>query len=263
MPDVVRLAVFGGIYNNYLALDAVLADARAAGVDEVLCLGDVGAFGPHPNRSVEALRDSGIPTVQGNYDHSVGTNADDCQCGYMDPRDNHYARISYGYTLENTNADNRAWLAALPPFIERTIHGSRLHLCHGSPRRFNEFLWESTTPEPFIRRLLADTGTDVIVCAHTGIPWTRWIEPGRGVVNVGAIGRPDNDGDPAVHYVILSASRDSLRSELRRVPYDHVRLARDMREEGILEAFVDTILTGWWTTCLEVLPARERSRSRF
>jgi hypothetical protein len=26
---------------------------------------------------------------------------------------------------------------------------------------------------------------------------------------------------------------------------------------------VQTVRTGWWTTCLEVLPARERARGRF
>jgi hypothetical protein len=33
-----------------------------------------------------------------------------------------------------------------------------------------------------------------------------------------------------------------------------------MRAEGIAEPFVRTIETGWWTTCLEILPAKERSR---
>ena len=30
-----------------------------------------------------------------------------------------------------------------------------------------------------------------------------------------------------------------------------------------LDEFVETVLTGWWTTCLEVLPARERRRGKF
>src|SRR3712207_3365392 len=36
-----------------------------------------------------------------------------------------------------------------------------------------------------------------------------------------------------------------------------------MRAAGLPEAFVETIETGWWTTCLEIVPARERSRGRF
>jgi hypothetical protein len=36
-----------------------------------------------------------------------------------------------------------------------------------------------------------------------------------------------------------------------------------MRAERLPEEFVQTILGGWWTTCLEILPARERALSRF
>ena len=273
MPDVKpgdafgRIAVFGGVYNNWLALDAVLADARAAGVDAVFCLGDVGAFGPSPDRSVERLREEGIPTVQGNYDHSVGHGLPDCGCGYTDPRDNHYAQISYDHTLRNTSGQHREWLRELPPSLDVRLGATRVHLCHGSPRRTNEFLWESTTPRPFLRRLLDDADTDVLVCTHTGLPWSRWLEeaPGRGAVNVGVIGRPDNDGDPAVHSAILTApARPGAAPdvEIRRVEYDHERLADEMRREGLLDRFIETILTGWWTTCLEILPGKERSRSR-
>jgi len=31
-----------------------------------------------------------------------------------------------------------------------------------------------------------------------------------------------------------------------------------MRKEKLPNEFIETILTGWWTTCLEVLPAKER-----
>jgi hypothetical protein len=36
-----------------------------------------------------------------------------------------------------------------------------------------------------------------------------------------------------------------------------------MREERLPEEFATTILTGWWTTCLEILPAKERRRGKF
>jgi hypothetical protein len=35
-----------------------------------------------------------------------------------------------------------------------------------------------------------------------------------------------------------------------------------MEEERLPGEFVETIRTGWWTTCLEVLPARERARGK-
>ena len=45
-----RLAILGGIYNNYLALEAALRDAKEQGAEAIYCLGDLGAFGPHPDR---------------------------------------------------------------------------------------------------------------------------------------------------------------------------------------------------------------------
>ena len=65
--------------------------------------------------TVSGLRSHPIACIQGNYDDSVGNGLEDCQCGYTDPMDNHYAQISYDYTLSNTSTDHRAWLAGLPP----------------------------------------------------------------------------------------------------------------------------------------------------
>jgi hypothetical protein len=81
---------------------------------------------------------------------------------------------------------------------------------------------------------------------------------------VGANGRPPNDGRTGAAYALLALDADGAPAVLwRRVGYDHDRLAFEMREEGLPEEFVETILTGWWTTCLEVLPAKERARGRY
>jgi hypothetical protein len=42
---VPRIAVFGGVYANPHALDAVLAVVRRRGCAELVCLGDLGGFG--------------------------------------------------------------------------------------------------------------------------------------------------------------------------------------------------------------------------
>jgi diadenosine tetraphosphatase ApaH/serine/threonine PP2A family protein phosphatase len=257
-----RAAFFGGIYNNHLGLTAALADARRRGAEAVYCLGDVGGFGPHPDRSIELLRAEGVPTVQGNYDDSVGHAKADCGCGYSDPRDNHFARISYAYTLEHTSAVHRPWLAALPPSLRFEAEGKRYLLVHGSPRQTNEFLWESASPDHLLEQLMQAERADVLLCTHTGIPWQRRLPSGRRVVNVGALGRPANDGRTEVWYAFLDTAREAP-FEFVPLTYDHLGLAREMRDERLPEEFVETILTGWWTTCLEILPAKERLRGRF
>lgn len=256
------MALLGGIYSNHLALAAALQIAEARKADAVIALGDFGGFGPHPNRALEILRAAGVAALSGNYEQSLAGAADDCGCGYTDPRDNHYAQISYDYTRAHTAPEHTRWMATLPSHLRLTVAGRRVLLCHGSPRRVNEFLWSSTTPTPFIRRLLAEHDADVIACTHTGIHWQRFVEEGRGVVNVGALGRPANDGATHVWMTMLEDVGGRLVAEHVRVPYDQERLAAEMRAEALPEEFVETVLTGWWTTCLEILPARERALGR-
>jgi predicted phosphodiesterase len=261
-PERTRIAVFGGLYSNYLALEAALRDARRRGVDTCYCLGDLGAFGPHPDRIFPLLHAHGVVCIQGNYDNSIGNGLADCQCGYTDPRDNHFARLSYAYTFANTSPANRAWMRELPAQRRLQLGRYRVLLCHGSPRKMNEFLWESTTPNHFLEHLAAAHEADVILATHTGIKWHRCLASDRRFVNVGVLGRPENDGRTCVWYAVLEAAPE-LRVEFVPVAYDHERLASEMRAEALPEEFVETVLTGWWTTCLEILPAKERRRGRY
>jgi hypothetical protein len=256
------ISIFGGVYNNHHALRATIADARARGCTELYCLGDLGGFGPHPDRVFPLLREANVIVLQGNYDHSIGHQLADCGCGYTDPRDNHYAQLSYEYTLCRTSAEHHPFLRELPPSIRRTWANKRIAMAHGSPRRVNEFLWESTSPDPFLERMLDEHEADVLFVTHTGIPWQRRLPSGRQVVNVGAIGRPANDGRLEVWSSIVTIS-DDVHVALVPIAYDHAALAREMREEKICEEFVETIETGWWTTCLEILPAKERARGKY
>jgi predicted phosphodiesterase len=262
MPKLSRIAVFGGIYSNYLALTAAMRDARERAVDACFCLGDLGAFGPHPDRVFPLLHEHNVQCIQGNYDNSLGNELEDCQCGYTDPRDNYFARISYEYTYKHTSQANRAWMKELPAQRRLQLGRYQLLLCHGGPRRVNEFLWESTTPTHFLEHLAEVHQADVILTTHTGIKWRRRLANDRHFVNVGVLGRPENDGQTCVWYAILTAT-PSFEVEFVAVTYDYHRLAREMREEKLPEEFVETILTGWWTTCLEILPAKERRRGKF
>lgn len=262
MPDATSIALFGGLYSNYLALEAAIADATRRGALALYCLGDLGAFGPHPDRVFSLLEQHGVQCIQGNYDNSIGNDLADCQCGYTDPRDNHFARLSYDYTFRNTSTGNRAWMRALPLQRRVQLGDYRLLLCHGSPRKMNEFLWESTTSTHFLQYLVMEHSADVVLTTHTGIKWHRPLGGNRHFVNVGVLGRPENDGRTNVWYALLDAQPD-LSVQFIPVVYDHARLAREMEQEKLPAEFVETVLTGWWTTCLEILPAKERRRGKY
>src|SRR5438874_6178110 len=139
-----RIAIFGGVYSNHFALNALLNDVQRRGITRVYCLGDLGAFGPNPDKTCALLREAQMPIVQGNYDNSIGNDLADCQCGYTDPKDNYFARLSYDYTYRRTSPENKTWMRALPHEIRLPLDSKRVLLCHGSPRKTNEFVWETT-----------------------------------------------------------------------------------------------------------------------
>ena len=261
-PDLEgALAFLGGPYNNHAALRAVLVDARRRGAARIFCLGDLGGFGPNPGKVYPLLEEFEVVTVAGNYDVALAGRMGECGCGYTHPSDNHFAQLSYDYTNRRTTEAERAWLGNLPTSIRFRRAGLRYLLCHGSPRRTNEFLWESSSSDTFLERMAREAGADQVLCTHTGIHWQRKLPDGSRFINVGAVGRPANDGRTEVWYALLPPGAHA--AELIAVPYDHEALAREMEEEQLPAEFTETIRTGWWTTCLEILPARERGRGKY
>ncbi len=256
-----RIAVFGGPYANPYALRAMLTDAGERGCERVFCLGDLGGFGAECDQLWPLLREAGVECIAGNYDVAIGRGDEDCGCGYSDERDNRYAQLIYDHTLAHTSADFAAWMHKLPSEHRELIGGVDVHAVHGSPLAINDFLWESLGDDE-LRMRLALSGADVLLCTHTGIPWQRRVD-GTLIVNVGAVGRPANDGRTETWYAVLELADGEASAELVPLAYDWRAQARSMRAAGLPEAFVETIETGWWTTCLEVVPPPERSRGRF
>ena len=257
-----RIAAFGGVYANPYALRAVLDDARLRGCDELYCLGDLGGFGAECDAVWPLLLEHGLTTIAGNYDVAIGSGDENCGCGYSDARDNAYAQVMYDYTRAHTSKAFATWMAQLPRELRVRLAGVDVHMVHGSPLAINDFLWESLSDEALAPRVAA-SGAELLLCSHTGIAWSREVA-GCRIVNVGAVGRPGNDGRPDVSYAVIDLAGGRVRSvELVALEYDWRAQAASMRRAGLPEAFVETIETGWWTTCLEVVPPRERAGGRF
>ena len=128
----------------------------------------------------------------------------------------------------------------------------------------NEFLWETATSTAFLERLCETYAADIIVGTHTGLHWHRALPSGRHFVNCGAIGRPANNGQTCVWYSLLSVDEEKrVRVEFLPLEYDYRNLATEMRAQLLPKEFVQTVESGWWTTCLEVLPMKERAAGIF
>ena len=96
---------------------------------------------------------------------------------------------------------------------------------------------------------------------HTGLHWHKALSDNRHVINAGVIGRPANDGQTNVWITIVDS--EPFNVEFVPIAYDHATLAAEMRNEQLPGAFVETIVSGWWTTCLEVLPTKERAAGKY
>ncbi|MEV8310876.1 radical SAM protein [Streptomyces flavidovirens] len=256
-----RIAVCGGPYGNPYALQAFVDDARARGAERLFCLGDLGGFGADVDALWPILTAGGVECIAGNYDVAIARGDADCGCGYRDPKDNEYAQLIYDHTLATTGRNFAAWMGRLPTEHRETIDGVDIHMVHGSTLALNDFWWESLPEDQHQQRAEA-SGADVVLCTHSGLPWQRHIG-GILAVNVGVLGKPANDGRHEVWYAILDLADGTVQAELVPLAYDWQAQATSMRAAGLPEVFVETIETGWWTTCLEILPPRERSRGRY
>jgi predicted phosphodiesterase len=257
----VRIAVCGGAYSNPWAMRAFIDDARSKGAERLYCLGDLGGYGAEPEAVWDLLTGNGVICVAGNYDVAIAAGAGDCGCGYQDPRDREYAQAMYDYTLSRTSAAFAAWMGALPVQRRERIGGCDVHFVHGSTIGLNDFWWESL-PEADHQRRVAASGADVIMCTHSGLPWERRIA-GSLAVNVGVLGRPPNDGRTDVRYALADLAGGRAETRIICLAYDWQAQAAALRGAGLPGEFAYTCETGWWTTCLEILPPAERSRGAF
>jgi predicted phosphodiesterase len=63
-----RFAAIADIHGNHLALEEVLADIRAQGIEEIVNLGDFFSGPLEAGRTADLLMSLGLTSVRGNHD---------------------------------------------------------------------------------------------------------------------------------------------------------------------------------------------------
>ncbi len=210
------LALLYDVHGNLPALEAVVADAEAAGADGWLLGGDYALFGGWPLETVERLRALEPATwIRGNGERWTA-----------DPGaapDNPVVPGAIVACAEALGEEVVADLASLPADVvhERTL------VCHGSPPSdVRSFLPEPADDE---EELLEGVEAPRVLFGHTHLPFAR-VSGVRGIelVNPGSVGMPF-DGDPRAAYALW---HDDGRIEHRRVAYDHRASAARVRGFG-------------------------------
>lgn len=192
-----RIALYSDIHANVPALEAVLADIVCAGIAERYCLGDLVGYGSDPSGVITLVQAAGDPVVRGNYDDGVGRRLGGCGCYYPTDEDKVTGAESYARTDAALDDSEHEYLADLLDDIRLEVLGARVLLCHGSPRRINEYLMPDR-PESNLAKLADLGGADVVCVGHVHIPYHRVLtaDDGRAVhyVSDGSVGKP-KDGD--------------------------------------------------------------------
>jgi predicted phosphodiesterase len=261
-----RFALYSDIHGNIAALDAVLAEIESSGLDERYCLGDLVGYGPEPGAVIARVRETGDPVIRGNYDDGVGYRKGQCGCYYGTPEAKADGHESYLFTDGVLDDAEHDYLTSLLDDIRFEEAGVRVLLCHGSPRRINEYLMLDR-PEQHLAKLAREAEADLVCFGHIHIPYHRLVMQEGGLtahfVSDGSVGRP-KDGDPRACWAEVLIGDEAEVSEVavddpgvraagegaavgvvfHRVAYDAEAVAREVVEAGLPERLADVLLTG-------------------
>ncbi len=204
-----RVAALYDIHGNLPALEAVLADVRAAGVDRIVVGGDV-LPGPMPRECLDLLFALDSPTtfIIGNGDRETLA----------------YRRGDESSPIPEMFREAMRWNAAqLTAGPERAIQGwpltARLLIddigevvfCHATPRNDTEIFLKTTAADK-LSPIFDPVDASLVVCGHTHMQFDRMVGETR-IVNAGSVGMPFQ---PAGAYWLL-IDRELV---LRRTDYD-------------------------------------------
>jgi len=243
-----RLAVLADIHGNYLALQAVLADAAAHDVQDVLVAGDHFTGGPFPTETADLLRSRNVLAIRGNTDKRLLTYHTGNGPDAWRTSDQWAAQRWVYERLDSAALD---WLAAQPEqtivelpgtapirILHGALHSVGKHMAPPNNARVLAF-YERAQIRPidygpdFLEQALAQIDEAVLICGHSHIAWT-YSQNERQAVNPGSVGRPNND-DTRAQYALLTWSEGRWQVEQRAVPYPMHLVRAAYKERGLLD----------------------------
>jgi len=207
------LGILYDIHGNLPALERVLEDAEAEGVDRWLLGGDYGTPSPWPLETLDRLRSLEPATwIRGNGERWLRD----------PPLDRPEVMEVYELFAGGLPDDLVEWLYGLPPQAE--LEG--VLYVHGSPLADDDsFAPQAQEGE---ERLLAGVRDRLVVFGHSHQQFRRPGPEGTELLNPGSVGMP-LDGDVRAAW----ATRDDHGEfSFRRTEYDVRRAADAYRELG-------------------------------
>ena len=207
------LGLLYDIHGNLPALEAVLADAEAEGVNRWLLGGDYGTPSPWPLETLERLRQLREATwIRGNGERWLRE----------PPADRPEVMEVYELFLGGLPEEEIDWLYSLP--AEAELDG--VLYVHGSPLSDVESF--APEPEEDEARMLAGVGDRTIVFGHSHQQFRRPGPAATSLLNPGSVGMP-LDGNRRAAWGVRT---DGGEFEFRRAEYEVERAAAAYRRMG-------------------------------
>nr|WP_299963015.1 metallophosphoesterase family protein [uncultured Roseobacter sp.] len=254
--------LFGGPYSNAQATRALLAEAAARGLGgaQMICTGDVVAYGAAVRTTVELIRTSGAAVVAGNCEQQLGAAAEECGCGFEPGSTCDLLSAGwYAHARDQADAAAKAWMLACPDMIVFRHQGARYAVIHGGVTDVARFVWPSDADAVFEaewQEVEAAAGpVDHVIAGHCGLAFIRETPQGRWI-NPGVIGMPPNDGRQQTRYGIL----DGGEVTIHRLRYDADGAAAEMRRAALTQGYDGALLSGYWPS-EDILPEDLRGPS--
>lgn len=231
-----KIAVLSDIHGNTTALEAVLADAQAAQVEEYWLLGDILMPGTGRRNILDKLSELPITAqVLGNWEDSLWR-AMHHMLDETKPSHRYLMRHCQ-YILEEISPAEIDAMQTLPMQVHRDISGLRIGLTHHLPdKNWGRELIHIGAQEDF-DRLLTHPDCDIAVYGHIHQQFLRYGSGGQLIINPGSIGQPffmnaQLRTDLRAQYAILEFDGKGLKDvDFRRVDYDverELQLAKDL-----------------------------------
>jgi diadenosine tetraphosphatase ApaH/serine/threonine PP2A family protein phosphatase len=204
------------IHGNLVALEAVLADAEAAGATSYLLGGDYSSMGPWPRETAELLE--GLPArvrIRGNVERWLREPPE------VPESVQEFLATGLTAAREALGPELVDRFYALPE--QAGLDG--ILVCHGSP--LSDI--ESFAPEAQVgeERLLVGESDRTILFGHSHQQFRRPGPNGTLLVNPGSVGAP-LDGDTRAAWALYQDGDIAFR----RTAYDVERAAAKMRSHG-------------------------------